>query len=87
MKWRSSQLSVRVNRGAGIFSDKSLQIGKVKLKLTKTRKGQERGIIINSGALRYEGTNKVYRLELQNRFRELKDRTDLNFEDFNQVYI
>ena len=86
-KWRGSLLDVRIYRGADIFSDHGLLIGKIKLKLRKTRKGQERGRIIDSGALKDEGTKAKYRLELQNRFRKLEGKEDLNIEDINQVYI
>ena len=86
-KWRGSLLDVRIYRGADIFSDHGLLISKIKLKLRKTRKGQERGRIIDSGALKDEGTKAKYRLELQNRFRKLEGKEDLNIEDINQVYI
>ena len=55
-KWKSKLLNVIVYRGAEIFSDHSLLIDKVKLKVRKTRKRQERGKIVNSGALKDEGT-------------------------------
>ena len=86
-KWRGSLQDVRVYRGADIFSDHGLLIGKIKLKLRKTRRGQERGRIIDSGALKDEGTKIKYRLELQNRFKKLEGKEDLNIEDINQVYI
>ena len=80
-KWRGSLLDVRIYRGADIFSDHGLLISKIKLKLRKTRKGQERGMIIDSGALEDEGTKSKYRLELPNRFRKLEGREDLNIEE------
>ena len=85
-KWKGSLQDVRIYRGADIFSDHGLLICKIKLKLRKTRRGQERGNIIDSSALKDEGTKIKYRLELQNRFRELEGKEDLNIDDINQVY-
>ena len=49
-------------------------ISKIKLKLRKTRKGQERGRIIDSGALKDEGTKAKYCIELLNRFSKLEGK-------------
>ena len=59
-KWTGSLLDVRVYRRADIFSDHSLLKGKVKLKLRKARKGQERGKIINSDVLKNNKTKIKY---------------------------
>ena len=74
-------------RGAECGSDHNLVVSVVKLKLRKTRKGQQRGKKIDSYKLRDNATKERFKLELRNRFQILTREPDneMTLDCFNKV--
>ncbi|XP_063411386.1 craniofacial development protein 2-like [Mytilus trossulus] len=75
-RWRSSLQDVRVMRGADISSDHHLIIAKVKIKLAKGTKVEQKRIKYNVEKLKDQ-----FQIELRNRFEVLKDGPDLDINN------
>ena len=85
-RWRSSLKDVKVYRGADIASDHSLVIAKVRLKLRKNRKQNERGRQFDTNKLKNADTKQAFQHELKNRFEVLANDQEMNIDIFNQAF-
>ncbi|XP_071137229.1 uncharacterized protein [Mytilus edulis] len=80
-RWRSSLQDVRVMRGADISSDHHLIIAKVKIKLAKGTKVEQKRIKYNVEKLKDLHLKDQFQIELRNRFEVLKDGPDLDINN------
>ncbi|XP_052080696.1 craniofacial development protein 2-like [Mytilus californianus] len=80
-RWRSSLQDVRVMRGADISSDHHHSIAKVKIKLAKGTKVEQKRIKYNVEKLKDLHLKDQFQIELRNRFEVLKDVPDLDMNN------
>ncbi|XP_056016894.1 uncharacterized protein LOC130053576 [Ostrea edulis] len=87
-RWRSSLLDVVAKQGADVGSDHSLVLAKIKLKLRKSRKKDQRPPPINIQKLKDTKTLRSFQLKFQNKFSTLMEHPDeIDMETFNKVLI
>ncbi|XP_055997865.1 craniofacial development protein 2-like [Ostrea edulis] len=87
-RWRSSLLDVVAKQGADVGSDHSLVLAKIKLKLRKSRKKDQRPPPINIQKLKDTKTLRSFQLKIQNKFSTLMEHPDeIDMETFNKVLI
>ncbi|XP_062611962.1 uncharacterized protein LOC134273760 [Saccostrea cucullata] len=87
-RWRSSLLDVVAKQGAGVGSDHSLVLAKVKLKLRKSRKKDQRPPPINIQKLKDPKVMKSFQLKVQNKFEALMEHPDeIDIETFNEILL
>ncbi|XP_063416092.1 uncharacterized protein LOC134697738 [Mytilus trossulus] len=89
-KWRSSLLDVKVKRGADVYSDHHLVIGKIRLKFRKN-KCKTPSKIIDFGKLKPE-IQQNFNIELKNRFEVLQleeNEIDINskWQHMSEIYL
>ncbi|CAG2233590.1 unnamed protein product [Mytilus edulis] len=90
-KWRSSLLDVKVKRGADVYSDHHLVIGKIRLKLRKN-KCKTPSKIIDFGKLKQPEIQQNFNIELKNRFEVLQleeNEIDINskWQHMSEIYL
>ena len=86
-KWRSSLQDVRVLRGADVGSDHYLIRVKLKLKLRKVKKREQRSPLLDVNKLKDPVIRKTFQLEVKNKFNILQDKQELDIDDFNTVLV
>ncbi|XP_062570395.1 uncharacterized protein LOC134232444 [Saccostrea cucullata] len=87
-RWRSSLLDVVAKQGADMGSDHSLVLAKVKLKLRKSRKKDQRPPPINIQKLKDPKVMKSFQLKVQNKFEALMEHPDeIDIETFNEILL
>ncbi|XP_062597006.1 craniofacial development protein 2-like [Saccostrea cucullata] len=82
-RWRGTLQDVRALRGADVGSDHTLVLVKLKLKLEKIKKGEQRSPQVDVSKLKDPALMKSFQLEVKNRFTILKDEQELSIEQFN----
>ncbi|XP_076105824.1 uncharacterized protein LOC143074160 [Mytilus galloprovincialis] len=90
-KWRSSLIDVKVKRGADVYSDHHLVIGKIRLKLRKNRY-KTPSKIIDFGKLKQPEIQQNFNIELKNRFEVLQleeNEIDINskWQHMSEIYL
>ena len=86
-RWRSSLQDVRARWGADAGSDHVLIIAKVKLKLRRVAKKDERTPPLDVGKLQDPNVRKTYQTEVRNSFAVLLDQQEMDLYQFNQTLV
>ena len=86
-RWRGSMQDVRAMRGADVNSDHTLVIAKLKLKLRKAKKGEQRNPRLDVAKLKDPLVKRSFQIELRNRFNLLNDQQELDIDRFNQEVL
>ena len=86
-RWRGSLQDVRAKRGADVGSDHALIIAKVKLKLRRVAKKDQRAPPLDVGKLKDPNVRKTYQTEIRNRFAVLLDQQEMDLYQFNQTLV
>ena len=86
-RWRGTLQDVRVLRGADAGSDHSLVLIKLKLKLRKAKKAEQRSPLLDVQKLKDPVIKRQFQLEVRNRFEVLRDQHQLDLDDFNEVMV
>lgn len=71
-RWRSSFQDVVVRRGADVGGDHSFVLVKIRLKLIKTKKRDQRDPPLNIAKLNDPAVRKAFRIEVRNRVMALQ---------------
>ena len=83
-RWRSSLQDVRVMRGADVGSDHHLLVAKVRLKITKVRKGEGDRVRFEVSKLRHTEIRNTFKLVMQSKFEALQhlmEEEELSVDD------
>ena len=86
-RWRGSLQDVRAMRGADVNSDHTLVIAKLKLKLRKAKRGEQRNPRLDAAKLKDPTVKRSFQVELRNRFNLLTDQQELDIDSFNQAIL
>ena len=86
-RWRSSLQDVAAKRGADVGSDHSLVMAKIRLKLRKSKKRDQREPPLNVGKLKDPAVRRTFQIELKNRFTALQDKQELDLYNFNEALL
>ena len=74
-----------VRRGADVGSDHALVIAKIKLKLRKTKKRDQREPPVNVAKLKDPAVKKIFQIEVRNSFTALQNQQEMDLHNFNEV--
>ena len=74
-------------RGADASSDHLLVVSKIKIKLRRSKKGEQRSARLDVGKLKDPSVKKSFQVELRNRFNVLDNRQDLDLEVSNKEIL
>ena len=86
-RWRGCLQDVGARRGADVGSDHVLIIAKVKLKLRRMAKKDQRAPSLDVRKLKDPNVRRTYQTEIRNRFAVLLDQQEMDLYQFNQTLV
>ena len=87
MRWRGTLQDVRVVWGADAGSNQSLVLIKLKLKLRKSKKAEQRSPPLGAQKLKDPVKKRAFQQDVRNRFEVLQDQQQLDLDYFNTVMM
>ena len=78
---------MRARRGADVGSDHVLTIAKVKLKLRRVAKKDQRAPPLDVRKLKDPNVRRTYQTEIRNRFAVLLEQQEMDLYQFNQTLV
>ena len=86
-RWRGSLMDVVARHGADAGSDHSLVLCKIRLKLRKAKKRDQRSAPLDISKLKDPRTKRAFQLEIRNRFSLLMEQDEVQLECFNDILL
>ena len=86
-RWRGCLQRVRARRGADVGSDHVLTVAKVKLKLRRVAKKDQRAPPLDVRKLKDPNVRRTYQTEIKNRFAVLLEQQEMDLYQFNQTLV